>query len=262
MKYNTIDDLINKTDILDTCEIKRYHKETGTVGSHKIKKIRSNYSYIKYKTTDLGNYSLVVDDKEYNKGMLVSSLYDFVSKEVEKYGKRTKNTEEYGFDTKFASHLFRLYYEGIELMAKGTLTFPFIEEKRKFMIDIKKGKYKLGVIFNLDEHYKSGSHWVALYADLNKDQVYFFDSYGKKPEKRIRKLKARERRSFLKKVLGLICAILPSYFYLRFEANWIEVTKKKVLIPKLSNQTPIKLQKLKISNLFTTLIVHSWCASI
>lgn len=60
-------------------------------------------------------------------------------------------------------------------------------------------------------------------------------------EKRIRKLKARERRSFLKKVLGLICAILPSYFYLRFEANWLEVTSKKVLIPKLNNKTPIKL---------------------
>jgi len=53
------------------------------------------------------------------------------------------------------------------------------------------GKNKLGIIFNLDEHYKSGSHWVALFGDLNKNQVYFFDSYGKKPEKRIRKLVSR-----------------------------------------------------------------------
>ena len=49
------------------------------------------------------------------------------------------------------------------------------------------GKNKIGIIFNLDEHYKTGSHWVALYSDLEKKQVYFFDSYGKKPEKRIRK---------------------------------------------------------------------------
>ena len=55
----------------------------------------------------------------------------------------------------------------------------------------KGGKDKIGIVFNLDEHYKSGSHWVALYADLNKNQVYFFDSYGKKPEKRIRKLVSR-----------------------------------------------------------------------
>ena len=40
---------------------------------------------------------------------------------------------------------------------------------------------------NLDEHYKKGSHWVALYADLSKYQVYYFDSVGKKPRKRIKK---------------------------------------------------------------------------
>jgi len=53
------------------------------------------------------------------------------------------------------------------------------------------GKSKLGIVFNLDEHYKDGSHWVALYSDLKKNQVYFFDSYGKKPEKRIRKFVSR-----------------------------------------------------------------------
>jgi hypothetical protein len=53
------------------------------------------------------------------------------------------------------------------------------------------GKDKIGIIFNLDEHYKTGSHWVALYADLKNYNVYFFDSYGKKPEKRIRKFVSR-----------------------------------------------------------------------
>jgi hypothetical protein len=49
----------------------------------------------------------------------------------------------------------------------------------------KEGKNKLGVIFNLDEHYKGGSHWVSLFSDLEKGQIYFSDSYGRKPEKRI-----------------------------------------------------------------------------
>lgn len=44
---------------------------------------------------------------------------------------------------------------------------------------------KIGIVFNLDEHWKSGSHWVALYADLQKNQIYYFDSYGIKPRKRI-----------------------------------------------------------------------------
>ena len=53
------------------------------------------------------------------------------------------------------------------------------------------GKKKLGFVFNLDEHWKSGSHWVALYTNLDKNQIYFFDSYGIKPEKRIKKLVKR-----------------------------------------------------------------------
>lgn len=48
-----------------------------------------------------------------------------------------------------------------------------------------KGIHKIAVVFNLDEHYKSGSHWVALYSDLKKKQVYFFDSNGTRPEPRI-----------------------------------------------------------------------------
>jgi hypothetical protein len=40
---------------------------------------------------------------------------------------------------------------------------------------------KIGVIFNLDAHDKPGSHWVAMYMDLNKKVVYYFDSYGSSP---------------------------------------------------------------------------------
>lgn len=55
----------------------------------------------------------------------------------------------------------------------------------------KKGVNKLGIVFNLDEHYKDGSHWVALYTDLEKFHTYFFDSYGKKPDRRIRRFISR-----------------------------------------------------------------------
>lgn len=40
----------------------------------------------------------------------------------------------------------------------------------------KKQKTKIGFIFNMDKHNQSGSHWMALYADIAKNQVYFFDS--------------------------------------------------------------------------------------
>jgi len=47
-------------------------------------------------------------------------------------------------------------------------------------------KSKIGIVFNLDEHWQSGSHWTALYTDLNNKQVYYFDSVSTKPNKRIR----------------------------------------------------------------------------
>lgn len=50
------------------------------------------------------------------------------------------------------------------------------------------GKTKLGFIFNLDEHYKSGSHWVSMFADIAKGNIYYFDSVGIVPDPRIRKL--------------------------------------------------------------------------
>ncbi len=56
------------------------------------------------------------------------------------------------------------------------------------------GKYKLGIVFNLDEHNQSGSHWVSMYANLKTAEIYFFDSYGVVPEIRIRKLMRRIAR--------------------------------------------------------------------
>lgn len=37
------------------------------------------------------------------------------------------------------------------------------------------------VIINLDESYKPGSHWVAVYFDKNK-VAHYFDSFGRQPQ--------------------------------------------------------------------------------
>ena len=46
---------------------------------------------------------------------------------------------------------------------------------------------KIGIIFNLDPHYKGGSHWVCLFIDLNKKFVFYFDSNGAKIPRQIKK---------------------------------------------------------------------------
>lgn len=43
-----------------------------------------------------------------------------------------------------------------------------------------KNKTKIGIIFNTDPHYKDGSHWIALFIDIKKKYIYFFDSNGDK----------------------------------------------------------------------------------
>jgi hypothetical protein len=45
----------------------------------------------------------------------------------------------------------------------------------------------IGVIYNLDPHYKSGSHWVATFIDLKKHRCLYFDSYGMEPPAQIAK---------------------------------------------------------------------------
>ena len=49
-------------------------------------------------------------------------------------------------------------------------------------------KNKIGIVYNLDTSKQGGSHWMALYCDIKKKQIYFFDSYGHKPNKNIRKM--------------------------------------------------------------------------
>lgn len=41
---------------------------------------------------------------------------------------------------------------------------------------LKKNKYKIGIIFNLDKHYQDGSHWVSLFINLKQNIIYYFDS--------------------------------------------------------------------------------------
>jgi Ulp1 family protease len=52
---------------------------------------------------------------------------------------------------------------------------------------IKKGHTKIGVIFNLDPHYKGGSHWVSLFINVKKKTIFYFDSAGDKIPNQIKK---------------------------------------------------------------------------
>lgn len=88
-----------------------------------------------------------------------------------------------------------LQYEAIHTDFKffGAVPYDFdaLPELEIHSVDfnklVKEGKTKIGLVINLDTHDKKGSHWVALYADLLKNQIYYFDSFKKKPGKRLTK---------------------------------------------------------------------------
>ena len=49
---------------------------------------------------------------------------------------------------------------------------------------IKNGKTKIGIVFNTDPHNKGGEHWISMFINIKKGQIFYFDSAGDdiKPE--------------------------------------------------------------------------------
>ena len=107
----------------------------------------------------------------------------------------------------------------------------------------KQGVNHIGIIFNLDKHNESGSHWVALFIELSKQPLnnkvgaYFYDSYGTKPYKEIQilmnRLKdqyTRENREFILKYNKVRhqyknseCGVYSTYFIIKMlEGNNFE----------------------------------------
>jgi len=59
---------------------------------------------------------------------------------------------------------------------------------------IDKGKTKIGVIFNTDPHNKPGQHWMSLFINIKKKQIFFFDSVGDKASRQVMKLVNRIKK--------------------------------------------------------------------
>jgi hypothetical protein len=59
---------------------------------------------------------------------------------------------------------------------------------------IKKGKNKIGIIFNTDPHNKGGSHWISLFINIKNSSIFFFDSVGSKPSTEIIQLVNRIKK--------------------------------------------------------------------
>jgi len=88
--------------------------------------------------------------------------------------------DQYHINNKDFLYLGTVPYDFQELNELGFNDFNFDKVYNE-------GKSKLGLVINLDESHQKGSHWVSLYTNLDKNQIFFFDSVGKPPRKKIKK---------------------------------------------------------------------------
>lgn len=60
-----------------------------------------------------------------------------------RHGTRPELVEKYGYDTKYAAHIIRLGYQGLELLSTGHLSLPMPEEQRQDVLSVRTGKWSL-----------------------------------------------------------------------------------------------------------------------
>lgn len=80
----------------------------------------------------------------------------------------------------------------------GALPCDFYDHTKMNYKEILKYK-RVGIVFNLDTHDKSGSHWVAFLIDNDINTIEYFDSAAKSPNKHIKKFIAMVKEKTGKK---------------------------------------------------------------
>ena len=124
------------------------------------------YKYILKSTTEEGTPAIRIQEKEFNFGMDAQVIYEHVGSILGRYGNRTLSLDERGYDCKFASHLFRLYYEGLQLLKEGTMEFPLVENK--FLLSVKEGKYDLDYLLKRADEFEPLFEMAYLQSPLQK----------------------------------------------------------------------------------------------
>jgi len=71
-------------------------------------------------------------------------------------------------------------------MSDGVKVWP---ELANFNLEeqIKRGKTKIGIIFNTDPHFRGGEHWISCFLNIKKKTFFFFDSAGNTAPKEVRR---------------------------------------------------------------------------
>jgi predicted nucleotidyltransferase len=84
---------------------------------------------------------------------------------------RPELIEKYGYDTKFAAHALRIAMQGIELMKTGEMTLPMPPFQRRYLTDVRLGKYTQGEVLAKLGSLESDLMNAAQYSTTLPDRV-------------------------------------------------------------------------------------------
>lgn len=82
-------------------------------------------------------------------GYFVAQKQRLLGKRGQKRVHRPDLVEVHGYDTKYAMHMLRLGYQGIEYMMNGRLTLPMPDLERSMLMQVRRGKMSLGEVLAL-----------------------------------------------------------------------------------------------------------------
>ena len=115
----------------------------------------------------------------------------------------------------------------------------------------KEGINKIGIVYNLDISTGPGTHWTAVYIDIPKNEIDYFDSYGDKPTWLIQKFMEKIGKKFLKnnrkpyliyndnrKQYGNSeCGVFSMYFIIKrlLGDSMYKISKEKMTDKKMNN---------------------------
>jgi len=105
-----------------------------------------------------------------------------------------------------------------------------------------KGIRKLGIIFNLDKHNQPGSHWIAMYMDLKKNIIGYWDSYGYKPPEEVVRLMNKLKQQSIDK-LSIKCEIKINKTQHQFKNSECGVYSMHFIVKQLEGSSFEKVTK-------------------
>ena len=119
---------------------------------------------------------------------------------------------------------------------------------------MREGKTKIGIIFNLDTHNKGGSHWVALYICIKHRKILYLDSIGSKAPPRIKKfiIKVKKQGKLLNIPFSITENKIPhqrtttecGVYCLHFIIEMLKLDKPVLFRTRISDETIERFRKI------------------